>query len=297
MFGSFKLVALFAVAFLAVALSASALAEEPVEVSSVLVKLIEQIEVPAREAGVLESVAVREGQMVAADAPLAQIEDADLRLERRRAQLELIGAQKQAESDVKVRYAKKSLQVAEAELRRAVESQRRLPQSVSQSELDQLRLAVDQSTLDIEAAQLELDLAQTARELKQNDLEVAEHSIRQRRVTAPLAGFVAQIHRHPGEWVQPGQTILRLLRLDRLRAEGMVSSRLGTVDLNGRPVKLTVQLDDEPAGEFSGKVVFVSPEIDPVNGQVRIWAEIDNPDLKLRPGLHGSMTIESAPRP
>jgi macrolide-specific efflux system membrane fusion protein len=39
-------------------------------------------------------------------------------------------------------------------------------------------------------------------------------------------------------------------------------------------------------------VVFVSPEVDPVNGQVRIWAEIDNKSLVLRPGLQGALLIE-----
>ena len=43
--------------------------------------------------------------------------------------------------------------------------------------------------------------------------------------------------------------------------------------------------------EFAGKLVFVNPEISPVNGQMRVWAEIENHDLKLRPGLRGSLTI------
>ena len=268
---------------------------EEIQVSSVLLKLIEQVEVPAREAGVLQEVAVREGQMVAQGAPLAQIEDADVRLERRRAQLELVAARKQADSDVKVRYAKKSLEVAESELRRARDSQKRLAQSVSESELDQLRLAVQQGALQVEQAELELDLARTARELKENDLAVADHGIRQRKIVAPLAGFVAQVHRHGGEWLQPGQTILRILRLDRLRAEGMINAKAVRGNLNGTPVKLTVALDDGPPVEYAGKIVFVSPEIDPVNSQVRIWAEIDNTDLRLRPGLQGSMVIGATP--
>jgi RND family efflux transporter MFP subunit len=267
---------------------------EEIQVSSVLLKLIEQVEVPAREAGVLKEVAVREGQMVEKGARLAQIEDTDMQLERRRAQLELLAARKQADSDVKIRYAKKSLEVAEAELRRALDSQRRLAQSVSESELDQLRLAVQQGALQVEQAELEVDLARAARELKENDVAVAEHGIRQRKIVAPLAGFVAQVNRHGGEWLQPGQTILRILRLDRLRAEGMISAKAAKGDLNGTPVKLSVVLDDGPAVEYSGKIVFVSPEIDPVNAQVRVWAEIDNADLRLRPGLQGSMIIGGA---
>jgi hypothetical protein len=31
--------------------------------------------------------------------------------------------------------------------------------------------------------------------------------------------------------------------------------------------------------------------VNPVNGQVRVWAEIENRDLLLRPGLHGKLVI------
>lgn len=282
------------VAMAAIACPAAAFAES-VQIPSVLVKLLEQVEVPAREAGVLEKLNVREGDMVKAAAPLAQIEDREAKIDKRHAELELEAARKQAESDVKVRFAKKSLEVAEAELRRAVDSQRRLPQSVSQSELDQLQLTVQKTSLEIEQAQLEWELAKSARELKEADLELAEHNIQKRRIAAPVAGFVSEIHRHGGEWVQPGQTVLRLLRLDRLRAEGLVDAKVVSGNLKGRPARLTVALDGQPAAEFQGTIVFVSPEIDPVNGQVRVWAEIDNPGLKLRPGLHGRLSIDDAP--
>jgi RND family efflux transporter MFP subunit len=285
-------VLLLSVTMIALAAPA-ARAADPVVVPSVLVKLIEQVEVPAREAGVLTGVTAREGQMVTAGAALAQIEDADAQFDKRRAQMELLAASKQADSDVKVRFAKKSLEVAEAELRRAVESERRFAQSVSQSELDHLRLTVQKNALEIEQAQLELELSQAVREAKQVDVQAAEHTISQRRITAPLAGFVAEVSRHQGEWVQPGQTVLRMLRLDRLRAEGLVVANQIGDNLAGRKATLTVEIDGKPV-EFAGAITYVSPEIDPVNGQVRFWAEFDNPQLKLRPGMHGSLAIEAA---
>lgn len=282
------------VAAMALANSTTARSGE-VQVPSVLIKLVEHVDVPARQSGALEEVGVREGDMVETGAQLAKIEDADVQLDMRRANLELAAARKQAENDVKVRFARKSLEVAEAEQRRALDSQKRLSQSVSQSELDQLRLIVQRNTLEVEQAQFEMELAQTTRELKENELELAEHGIRQRRITAPLSGLVTEVNRHRGEWVEPGQPIMRILRLDRLRAEGLASAEILGRDLHGRAVTLTVQHEGKPI-EFAGKVVFVSPEIDPVNGQVRVWAEIENKDLKLRPGLHGSMTILDAPQ-
>ena len=40
-----------------------------------------------------------------------------------------------------------------------------------------------------------------------------------------------------------------------------------------------------------GTVKFVADEIDPVNQQKRIWAEIENADFKLQPGDRGRMVI------
>ena len=40
--------------------------------------------------------------------------------------------------------------------------------------------------------------------------------------------------------------------------------------------------------------MFVSPEVNPVNGQIRVWAELENQDLLLRPGVAAEMTIEPA---
>ncbi len=40
-----------------------------------------------------------------------------------------------------------------------------------------------------------------------------------------------------------------------------------------------------------GTLIFVSPEIDSVNGQVEVKAEISNPALALRPGQPVQMTI------
>ncbi len=203
------------VRFLLAAVVASAAppaAAAEIEVSSVLIKLIEQVEVPARQAGVLVSVSVREGQVVEVGTALAQIDDAAARFDRRKAELELAGARKLADNDVKVRFARKSAEVAASELRRALESEKRLAESVSASELDQLRLVAERTELEIEQAELDADLARTVRELKENNVQMAEHAIAERRITAPLAGFVAEINRHRGEWVQPGEPVVRILR-------------------------------------------------------------------------------------
>ena len=337
---------------------------EPVTASSVHLRLIDQVEVPAQTTGVLVAIPAKEGQLVSENDVVAQIDDSDAVLSADRARLDLEIAQKKAGSELKVsvarnaiiearfakdraeleheaarrlaeneaglRYYRKAVDVATAHVKRARDSRKALPASVSDAELDNLQLQLEKSLMDSEQADYELTIArltqrvkksdieslelaagqrqlelrqaeedtqvaELTRKVKQNDLAQVERDLDRRKITAPLAGMVVQLHHRRGEWVQPGEKVLRILRLDRLRAEGFVQTRDLERDLLDAPVRVRVAAPGKPEMEVTGRVVFVSPEIDPVNSQVRIWAEIENPQLELRPGLRATMTID--PRP
>jgi RND family efflux transporter MFP subunit len=260
-------------------------------VDSVVITLIEQVEVSARDAGALAAVEVQEGQRVREGQLLARLEDTEAKLVRNKAQFEFDIAKKQAASDVKLRYAKTSLEVATTEERRGLESVGKFSKSVSQSELDQLRLAKEKAALEFEQAGEDQEIARLTARLKENEVQTGTFNVERRQIVSPIAGVVVQIKRHKGEWVQLGESIVRIVRVDRLRAEAFLSSRDVGGDLAGRPVSLIVDLPGAPKSEFPGKIVFISPEVNPVNGQFRVWAEIENRDQLLRPGLQGSMVI------
>jgi macrolide-specific efflux system membrane fusion protein len=264
----------------------------PVEVSNMLVKIVEQVDVPAREAGALAAVHVSEGQLVEDGAAIAQIEDTEASIVAERAKAELAVARHQSENDVAVRFSKKSMEVAKAELTRAEESNKRYAKSVSDSELDRLRLLVEKGTLEIEQAQHDRVTASLTGRVKDFECRAAVEKVARHKVSAPVAGLIVQVHRHRGEWVKPGEPVVRIQRLDRLRAEGFLKASALTQDLQGRPVKLSVDLPGKPGVEFPGKIVFIDPEIDPVNAQVRVWVEVPNPGLRLRPGMRASMTLD-----
>ena len=102
-----------------------------IEIPDVLVEPSEQIDVPAREAGLLAVVKVREGNMVREGDLLAQIVDDEACIAEQRAKIELEMARKNAENDIKIRFAKKSVEVAKAELRRSEVSVEKYPKSIS----------------------------------------------------------------------------------------------------------------------------------------------------------------------
>ncbi len=262
-------------------------------IDSVLVSLIEQVEVPAREVGQLNRMLVKEGAMVKKGETLAQIEESEALLLLEQAKLEYEVARNKAENDINVRFARKAHEVAVAELKRAEDSIKKYPKSISKTELDRLKLTAEKAELEIEQATEEAKTAELEARLKKNSESIAALAVQKRKVIAPISGMVVQIMTKDGEWVQPGETVLRLLKLDRLRAEGLVkASRLKGQNLKNRSVILIVNPGTKQEMEFPGKISFVSPEINPVNNQTRVWAEIENPNLKLKPGMRASLIIK-----
>ena len=212
-----------------------------------------------------------------------------------RVKIELLIAKTHAENDINVRFSKKSVEVAKAELARSIDSIRRFPKSVSESEMDHLRLLVEKGNLEVEQAEHDFTVAGFARRVKANELQAAEQKAGNHQIAAPIKGIVVQIQRHQGEWVKPGDTVLRILRIDRLRAEGYLKAKyLGKVS-KGREVRLSVELPQGGEVQRAGKLVFLDPEIEPVNAQFRVWVEFSNPDLQLLPGMRAKMTIDVPP--
>jgi RND family efflux transporter MFP subunit len=268
---------------------------QPIEVEEVLLAPIQEVEIAAQEAGLLERVLVAEGALVTQGDLLAQINDIDANLQKTRAEIELDNARRNAGNDVKVRVASKSAEVAQAELLRGLESQKRYPKSVSETEIDRLRLTAEHAKLQVEQAKYELETAQLALRVQENQVQQAARQVERRRIAAPVCGRVVQIFRQPGEWVEPGQAIVRVLRIDRLKAVGALDGRRLGSDPTGRAVTLRVDLPQRGPVEFGGHVTFVHSEVNPVNGQVDFWAEIENPDLQVRPGLRASLKILDEP--
>jgi macrolide-specific efflux system membrane fusion protein len=253
-------------------------------------RLLEEAEVPGQEPGVITDVAVREGQRVKQGELLAQIDDQVAKLAADAAKAKYDIAKAKATNDVRLRFAQKSTEVAEAELRRSTESIERFAKSVSQSQLDVEQLTVQKNRLEAEQATHEQQIATLEMRQQESELNAAKTQIARRRILAPFEGVIVQIYARKGEWAEPGQKVLRIVNVDRLKAEGFIRAEDAKAQIVDRPIRLAI----EPGGEqntFAGKIVFVSPEVDPITGQVRIWAEIDNRDGRLRPGQPAKMVV------
>jgi len=258
---------------------------------------IEEVQVPAQEAGVLVTLGVREGDSVEAGQVLAQIDDIHARMQQRVAGFELQVAREEAESDVSVRYARATEAVARQEWQQAVEANKKVTGAVPQAEVRRLVLKQNEAALSIEQAQMRRRIAALEANVREAQVEAAEVNIARRRIEAPLDALVLKGHQHAGEWVQPGVPVIHLIKLDRLWVEGSLKVHEYTpAEVYGRPVTVSVTLARGREDTFQGRVVFVKPVIE-ADDTFLVRAEIANRQegggfWLLSPGMPAEMTIQ-----
>lgn len=272
--------------------------DEIIAVESVVLRPLVEAEVPARRTGQLAKIVVHEGATVAEGDVLASLDGRAARMAVRQAQIERDQAATILANELSIEYADKALEVARAELARSLQSNEQFPNSISDSQLDVERLTVEKLQLERRQAEHELELRRFELQLKESALAAAELDLELHDVRAPFAGAVALVRARAGEWVEPGATVVRLVAIDRLRAEGFAPAEAASDALVGAKVQFTLAANGAEYGDaepvvVAGVVGFVSPEVDPVTGQVRLWAELDNAERRLRPGQQGAMLIHS----
>lgn len=270
---------------------ASPVLADDIQVRKVLLTLIDDIEVPAREAGVLSAVKVEIGSVVQPGSELARMDDKKPQLTLKKAGIEAKIAGRRALNDAELRFVKKVKESAENELQRAEDSNRRFPGTVSESKMESLRLSVAKADAEIEIKTQELAIAKMTKTLKDTLVDVAKDDVDRRRIASPIKGMVIEVKRKASEWVEPGEKVFRIVRLDKLRVKGFIKAADSRPNLVGRSVRVRVRLANGSTETAIGKLVFVSPLIDPDNREVAVVAEIPNRAGRLQPGLQGAMTI------
>jgi RND family efflux transporter MFP subunit len=269
-----------------------------IEIEAAQVSLIQNTLVAASISGVVASVHVHEGDPIGLDTPIAQLDDEQAETELEAAEAAYEAARLEADNDVDARYAQRTLEVRQRELQQSVDANRTYSGAVSETEIDKLRLVVDQSRLAIEQAEHQQQVATAKAIEKVAAVQIARTRLAKYQILAPVDGLVVEVSVEPGEWVEAGKPIARLISLDPIRVECFVDGRKHGGELVGRKVEFSYSIDDEnPQGDsikLFGEVDFVSPELNPVTGQIRLWATIKNPNQRARAGMRGRLVIRAA---
>jgi multidrug resistance efflux pump len=257
------------------------------------VTVIDEAHLSAKEAGTIVEMPLREGMSVAKDALVAKIDDRQAQLDYKAAQKEWELALKTAEDDSAISLAEATLKVSEDRLDRS-KTIASTSAVFGERDIRELQLTVRRDEIGCEKARHDQKLAAMTADVKQMVVEAAKEAVSRRWLFAPFDGVVAETFRNPNEWAEPGEPLLRLVRMDRVYVDGLI--RVNAFDpsqLVGKPVTVTVVMGGDRPVEFVGSIATVNPVVE--NNAYRIRAEVENRQVSqywlLRPGMDASMTI------
>ncbi len=265
-----------------------------IEIEDAQLSLIQNTFVAAPIAGVVSEVLVSEGELVEVGHRMVQLDDQQVRTEYEASQAAFEAARMEADNDVDARYAKRTLEVRIRELEQSLEANQGFAGAISDTEIAKQQLVVDQARLAIEQAEHELRVAQANATEKAAAAKIGLARLTRHAVEAPVSGQIAEVAVEPGEWVEAGKPLVRVIKLNPIRVECFVDGQLYGSELVGRSIAFHPSVTDgnsEPGKPFVGKVTYVSPELHPVTGQARLWATVENPAQRARAGMRGRLTI------
>ena len=257
-------------------------------ISNAQLTLIENVKVATRDAGIVQRVSIKEGDSVQRDEVIFELDTSLYEAEADARRVEAAIADTERRNRVDLQYAEKSSEVNRQLLTRSQDAFMQYAKSITRTEIDRLGLELEKSLLSADQARHDITVNELGFDLSREKLKLAELRLGYRSVNTPIAGVVAEVLAREGEWLAEGQTVARIINPNKLRVEVLVSQEFVFRIRTGQPATFENSFGDLSA---NGTVVFVSPEVNPFNETIRVWAEIDNSQAKLRPGFKGSLTI------
>ena len=135
-----------------------------------------------------------------------------------------------------------------------------------------------------------LDEARASLRTAEAEVDLAKVRLDDTSITAPFDGVVGLKEISVGRYVEPGDELVALERIDPLYLDFRLSERWLTKLVPGDTVAVTV--DALPGQIFEGTIAALDPKVD-INGRaVQLRATVPNPDRSLRPGLFARVDLE-----
>lgn len=136
------------------------------------------------------------------------------------------------------------------------------------------------------------DAALATAEINRAKLASAKARLAKTEIRAPFEGVVGLRQVSVGEYINAGQALVELVRLDPLEVEFQIPETLAARLNAGQSVR--VQTDAFPGESFTGSISAVAPSVQVAGRSVAVRARLANPEKKLRPGQFAQVQVALA---
>mgnify|MGYP002477424482 CR=1 FL=1 len=122
-----------------------------------------------------------------------------------------------------------------------------------------------------------------------SDIKSLEAEIDRREISAPFDGVVGIRNVFLGQYLQPGDDIVRLEDTSVMRLRFTVSQ----TDISRIYIdqEVNIKVDSYPADTFKGSISAIEPAVDSQSGLIQVQADIPNNGGKLRSGMFARADI------
>jgi HlyD family secretion protein len=201
-----------------------------------------------------------------------------------------------AEADVTA--ARQTLDAA----RKLLESRQNLVQqgALARRLVDEAQVAYAQARSQFETAQEHLrGLQKVGREEQiksaaaqveaaRGQYQAAQAQVAYSEIRSPIAGVVTDRPLYAGEMASAGAPLLTVMNVSQVVARANLPQNEAAFLRIGQPARIT-QTDSTQA--IAGKVIVVSPAVDPNTTTVQVWVQAANPGERLKPGASVQVAI------
>jgi|GEM_PF-645502 len=260
-----------------VAVEAVAVRRQLVEEHIELVGSLEpraEVVIRSRVDGYLNRLPYDLGDRVEADDVVVELDNEDTQELVARAE----AAQKVAEAQLVAQQAR------EQQAAREVKRLEKLSKSGVSTEQE-----MDEAVAVWDVARAELKLEEARVNQARSDLERARITLEELTIETPLSGYVAERNAEVGDLARAEDVLLRIVDLNTVRTEAAVVERDYEKVRVGQAARIEVDTYEDQG--FFGTVVRKAPVLDPDTRTGRIYIEVENRKLKLKPGMHARVSI------
>jgi len=252
----------------------------------------------AEVTGVVQKINASIGDTVPKGKELIKLDDSEIRLEVDRAEATKLQTFSEYLTEESVKYQEddestgekdqEKMKNLETEYQAALEKYKK--GLISEDEMDKigdeyLKAKVYSGAYREEIRKAQEGFADASIRVKQAKLNLQRTSIQ-----SPFPGTISDIMVSKGEKLTVGQDILKIVNLQSIYLKGYaLESEVKNLKTG---ISVRIKFESFPDKYFYGKIESISPEIDPTNKTISIYADVENKNNMILPGMHAELDVE-----
>jgi RND family efflux transporter MFP subunit len=177
-----------------------------------------------------------------------------------------------------------------------------LDQRLEELEVDRRRAVMDNHKADWESTKTVFEKSSSVSrdellkkeadfKVSETEYQMAVEQLRRRKLIAPAAGVITELHMRVGESCTAYQPVARMVDTRRCYFISDMDSNLSAGLKTGQTVELEIDNAGTPV-KVSGTIAFLSPVVDSASGLQKVKVVFDNANGRIRPGLAGKLLLQ-----